>query len=159
MGMPFSIEDSLVQKDYKLDGRQIAVWSMLSNTPYTIKATATDLVWEENIYYTNPSVTSLPYALIFNYRIAYYPKNSYEIAYDFGSFRVKSESNTVTYEDGIDTYSSGIEFSISNDNVDFSYYVGSLEGIVFFKFCEGADIANAPGGDYHATLTLEVTSI
>ena len=55
MGMPFSIEDRLVQFDYQRYGRQVAQWSMMANSEYNIKVKAPDLEWIKNESY--PDIT------------------------------------------------------------------------------------------------------
>ena len=163
MGMPFSIEDSLVQFGYSRYGRQVAQWSLLANEDFRIQIDAPDLEWLKNDSYPNIDNCELPYILTFEYQIAYYPVNSSSPQYETRRFAVRSEGasgNAPASHAGmtLNTYdqaTNGLNI-FGNEAVDFGSFVGSVEGIIYFKFDENADISAAPGGDYNASVTIKV---
>ena len=76
MGMPFDIEDDLVQYGVMQHGRAIANWSLVTNTSFLIKIKA-DLLASNNTYYdgTNNVKCYLPYYLKFGYNFGYFDSN------------------------------------------------------------------------------------
>lgn len=162
-GMPFSIEDALVQYDYNRYGRQVAQWSILSNSDFNIIIEAPDLSWVPNEEYTPAEgKDSLPYLLTFESNISYYSENSNQPSYENKVFAVRSDGAKGTqipasHEKLSQIYDSNEPFNIfDGESVDYSSYVGSIEGIVYFKFAENADIEAAPGGDYIAQVKITV---
>ena len=79
MGMPFDIEEDLVQYGKMKDGRSIAKWSMVANSDFKIKVSAGLLTSEETYQLSKDSETlyaELPYIMKFEYSFGYYDQSS-----------------------------------------------------------------------------------
>lgn len=167
MGMPFSVDDALVAYDYGLEGRQIATWSILTNVPFTVSVNAEDLKHTEQ-------EKSLPYYLCFNYSLSYYEIDAANPSSINSIFVIKSTGNEdAGMPDAYLKYGTSEEIIHTNNekitlipSADYSsHLVGSLDGIIYFKFAqntlsksEGGDglLDSAPGGDYVAKVTVMV---
>lgn len=169
MGMPFSVDDSLVSYDYTRNGRQIAMWSLLTNTEFEISVDADVLEHVDSDKAGETEVVKLPYYLCFEYALSYFPVNSTEPISHQDAFVIRSEGSSSTskpeayrsynvYESYDGTDSDTNTFSIL-PNADYTSFIGTLEGSVFFKFAKDADPGNAKGGDYTANVTLTVRSV
>lgn len=78
MGMPFDIEEDLVQYGKMKSGRSIANWSMIANTDFVLKVKA-GLLTSEGKYTPVGSSDAvhaeIPYILEFDYSFGFYDKN------------------------------------------------------------------------------------
>lgn len=164
MGMPFNIEDALVAWDYPRNGRQVALMSLNTNCDFNISVAAPALALNS----TSESF-SLPYYLVFELRVAYYMLNSNTPKFETKTFVVSSEGTKVEDNSSFvsevseprlssseDIHESGSSFSFMDPDVDYGSFLGSMEGIIYFKFARSADIEGAPGGDYTANVVITV---
>lgn len=161
MGMPFSVEDDLVDFNYGRYGRLVANISMLANSRFKIKVSAPDLSWIKNDSYEEES-WNLPYILTFECDVSYYLVNSVTPINDNFIFAVKSVSANDTKPQShskVEIAPAGGDVSLFNDNVDYDSLVGNAEGRVYFKFAQNADIVKAPGGDYIADVIIELEPV
>lgn len=169
MGMPFSVDDALVAYDYGLEGRQIATWSILTNVPFTVSVKADDLK-----HTTEKESLPLPYYLCFNYSLSYYEIDAANPSSINSIFVIKSTGNNdAEMPDAYLKYGTSEKIIYTNNeeitlipSADYSsHLVGSLDGIIYFKFAkntlseseEGEGLLDsAPGGDYVAEVTVMV---
>ena len=166
MGMPFSVEDTLVQFNYGQYGRLVANISMIANSKFKIVISAPDLAWNKEDSSTIDS-WSLPYILTIESDVSYYTVNSVTPRNDNFVFAVKSttadevrpSSHTTSTGIQITIYADNADVSLFNENVDYESLVGSAEGKVYFKFANNAKIAEAPDGDYTANVTIRLEPV
>ena len=169
MGMPFSVDDSLVMYDYTRNGRQIATWSLLTNTNFEISVDADVLKHVGSDEAGENEVVSLPYFLCFEYALSYFPVNSTAPISHQDAFVIRSEgSDSIStpaayngykiYESYNGEVSDANTFSILQ-GADYTSFIGTLEGSIYFKFAEDAEPENAKGGDYTADVILTVRSV
>ena len=173
MGMPFDIEEDLVQYGKMKDGRSIAKWSMVANTDFKIKVSAGLLTSEETYQLSKDSETlyaELPYIMKFEYSFGYYDQSG-NISDLSGSFSLNNETGNGSYvnpETGTSTDvtwapDKSFVYDILPSNIDSSGLSGSVDGQIYFMFTENSTyrIKNegdtVPVGDYYAyvTVTLE----
>ena len=168
MGMPFNVDDTLVSYAYNRNGRQVASWSLLTNVPFSIKVDASDLA--HNSGYT------LPYYLCFVYSLSYYAIDAANPTARERAFVIRSEGNTdksnppaysniLSSEEYYSIYDSGVTFKLISDVSYESRFVGTLDGLIYFKFGSATQqttssgvtlLEGAPGGDYSAIVTVTV---
>lgn len=168
MGMPFNVDDTLVSYGYNRNGRQVASWSLLTNVPFKIKVKAADL--EHGTGYT------LPYYLCFVYSLSYYAVDAANPTARERAFVIRSEGNTDTAippaysnvlsaEEYYSIYNSEDSFNLISDVSYESRFVGTLDGLIYFKFGSATQsissggqglLDKAPGGDYSALVTVTV---
>ena len=173
MGMPFDIEEDLVQYGKMKDGRSIAKWSMVANTDFKIKVSAGLLTSEETYQLSKDSETlyaELPYIMKFEYSFGYYDQSG-NISDLSGSFSFNNETGNGSYvnpETGTSTDvtwapDKSFVYDILPSNIDSAGLSGSVDGQIYFMFTENSTyrIKNegdtVPVGDYYAyvTVTLE----
>lgn len=173
MGMPFDIEEDLVQYGKMKDGRSIAKWSMVANTDFKIKVSAGLLTSEEKYQLSEESETlyaELPYIMKFEYSFGYYDQSG-NISDLSGSFSLNNETGNGSYvnpETGTSTDvtwapDKSFVYDILPSNIDSAGLSGSVDGQIYFMFTENSTyrIKNkgdtVPVGDYYAyvTVTLE----
>lgn len=167
MGMPFSIEDRLVQFDYQRYGRQVAQWSMMANSGYNIKVKAPDLEWIKNDSYSDITEYQIPYILTFESQSAYYTFSSTEPFYENKVFAIwsdgalKTAPASHTSDINVPIHDSDVPFSLfeEGEGVDYGSIVGSADGVIYFKLADNADVVEAPGGDYEAHVQITVETI
>lgn len=168
MGMPFNVDDTLVSYGYNRNGRQVASWSLLTNVPFSIKVEAADL--KHGTEYT------LPYYLCFVYSLSYYAVDAANPTARERAFVIKSEGNTDTAtppaysnvlsdEEYYSIHNSGVSFNLISDVSYESRFVGTLDGLIYFKFGSATQSSSsggqglldkAPGGEYSALVTVTV---
>ena len=173
MGMPFDIEEDLVQYGKMKDGRSIAKWSMVANTDFKIKVNA-GLLTSEGTYIptreTTPVHAELSYIMKFEYSFGYYESNG-NISNLSGSFSLDNETGSGSYvnpETGSNTSATWTPdkyfvFDFLPSDIDSKGLSGSVDGQIYFMFTENSTnrIENqgdtVPVGDYYAyvTVTLE----
>ena len=173
MGMPFDIEEDLVQYGKMKDGRSIAKWSMVANSDFKIKVSAGLLTSEEKYQLSEESETlyaELPYIMKFEYSFGYYDQSG-NISDLSGSFSLNNETGNGSYvnpETGTSTDvtwapDKSFVYDILPSNIDSAGLSGSVDGQIYFMFTENSTyrIKNkgdtVPVGDYYAyvTVTLE----
>ena len=173
MGMPFDIEEDLVQYGKMKDGRSIAKWSMVANSDFKIKVSAGLLISEETYQLSEDSEAlnaELPYIMKFEYSFGYYDQSG-NISDLSGSFSLNNETGNGSYvnpETGTSTDvtwapDKSFVYDILPSNIDSSGLSGSVDGQIYFMFTENSTyrIKNegdtVPVGDYYAyvTVTLE----
>ena len=165
-GMPFSIEDILVQYGKTKDGREIASWSMVSNSPFILKIKATPLK-SVNTFPQKDEYAYLNYLLKFEYSFGYYETNG-GITSHAGSFVLDTENGLSKYVDG----TTKIELTRPKTTLDeyiFDFMAtdilkkglsGTVDGSVYFMFTENTssvienEIDNLPEGLYTSEITL-----
>lgn len=173
MGMPFDIEEDLVQYGKMKDGRSIAKWSMVANSDFKIKVNA-GLLTSEGTYIptgeTTPVHAELSYIMKFEYSFGYYESNG-NISNLSGSFTLDNETGNGSYvnpETGTSTDvtwapDKSFIYDILPSNIDSAGLSGSVDGQIYFMFTENStyrikkEADTVPVGDYHAyvTVTLE----
>ena len=173
MGMPFDIEDDLVQYGVMQHGRAIANWSLVTNTSFLIKIKA-DLLASNNTYYdgTNNVKCYLPYYLKFGYNFGYFDSNGSsqsesaecEIDNERGIAKYTYPNTGLTTEKGVsaDGY---ISFQFLSTGITSHGISGSVDGEIYFMFTESSShrILNSgstvPVGEYSAEVTIVLESL
>ena len=169
MGMPFDIEDDLVQYGVMQNGRTIANWSLVTNTGFEMKIKA-DLLASTNTYNNGTDDVNcyLPYILKFDYNFGYFDsQGSSSIT---GDFEIDNERGVVKYTDPTSGLST--EKGISADGYLCFQFLpsgmglsGSVDGLIYFMFTESSSkrIKNSgktvPVGDYSAEVTIILESL
>lgn len=166
IGMPFSILDQTVQSNAGV-GRVIARWSMLSNTLFDLKFNVVNYLHHEA---DTDVKRPLYFILTLTYNLAYYVDSSPLSATGrivFNATSTPSVTNVIQIGDR--TYSAEQSADdptripvIPEDVVpDVGSFLGSVEGIVYFRFEAGQEDNidspdYAPAGDYSADIQVEV---
>lgn len=165
-GMPFSIEDILVQYGKTTDGREIASWSMVSNSPFILKIKATPLK-SINAFSGTDEYAYLSYLLKFEYSFGYYENNG-GITSHAGSFSLDTEKGISKYIDG-STKTEVIRPKTTLDEYVFDFMAtnilekglsGTVDGSVYFMFTEDTsavienEIDSLPEGLYSTQITM-----
>lgn len=172
VGMPFDIEEDLVQNAVMKDGRTIANWSMVANTSFKIKVNA-GLLTSEGKYVDESGVEKhreLSYILKFDYSFGYY-NTSGTVDNVSGSFSINNESGVGSYtnastgnEDTVSwTTDKYFVFDLLPSKMDKKGISGTVDGHVYFMFSDVASsiiqnqASTVPSGNYYAyvTITLE----
>ena len=169
MGMPFDIEDDLVQYGVMQNGRTIANWSLVTNTGFEMKIKA-DLLASTNTYNngTDDVKCYLPYILKFDYNFGYFDsQGSSSIT---GDFEIDNERGVVKYTDPTSGLST--EKGISADGYLCFQFLpsgmglsGSVDGLIYFMFTESSSERikkrgnTVPVGDYSAEVTIILESL
>lgn len=173
MGMPFDIEDDLVQYGVMQHGRAIANWSLVTNTSFLIKIKA-DLLASNNTYYdgTNNVKCYLPYYLKFGYDFGYFDINGSSLS-ESGEFEIDNERGIAKYTDpntGLSTEKGVsadgyISFQFLSTGITSHGISGSVDGEIYFMFTESSSdrILNrgstVPVGEYSAEVTIVLESL
>lgn len=175
IGMPFDIEGRLVQYNKTSNGREIAYWSIISNSDFEFTISAQKLTSEMAVDGTNH--TELDYIMTFTYTFGY-ALSANERGTKTGSFSFNTETNTCTYVDAtnMQVTKDGSKTIDENNKTYYKYpfdiipegvstddgLIGSVNGSVYFMFTQTATnkIQNEPSsvmsGNYSATITLNV---
>ena len=142
-GMPFNIADNSVQPS--ASGRAIAEWSFLANTDFNVKINA------EPLHPVSQTNINLNYELIFQYEMGYVSFGE-EVEED-GQIYIYSKDHTATVEEQIPhSFMKGTAY-------DPDYFIGSVDGMVFFRFVDGTVIDDSlPAGEYTATVDILIES-
>ena len=175
IGMPFDIEGRLVQYNRTSNGREIAYWSIISNSNFQFTISAQKLTSENP--YNGTDNTELDYIMTFTYTFGY-ALSADERGTKTGSFSFNTETNECTYVNSKDEQvtKSGTIKTVNND-VYYEYpfdiipsdvdtnngLIGSVNGSVYFMFTSNAtnkiqnEKSSVAFGNYSATITLNVT--
>ncbi len=154
-GMPFDIEDNYVQYGVTEDGREIAYWSVIANTKFSLRISATPLMHE------NGGSEPLYYTLKFTYNLGYYDSNGEKGSAESDFWFTTGNKKAVSDNGAIDGDS--FSFFLLPETIG-SGYVGSAEGSIYFEFAEEStevirdDTSNLPVGNYFATVTIAVVA-
>lgn len=163
VGMPFDIQDKSVLSSNKGDGREIAKWSMISNTPFYIKVEATSMHNTSLVDGQWNDENSLEYQMVMSYKLVY--DDDGDAVTKVANLFFDTEKN-VTNDAGVfvskNHYTSVFKFDIFKDlsiSQDNKLFVGSLDGSIYFKFTDFSTIkvfddAKIPPGNYSATVTI-----
>ena len=173
MGMPFDIEDDLVQYGVMQHGRAIANWSLVTNTSFLIKIKA-DLLASNNTYYDGKNNVKcyLPYYLMFSYNFGYFDSNGSSQS-ESGEFEIDNERGIAKYTDpntGLSTEKGVsadgyISFQFLSTGITSHGISGSVDGEIYFMFTESSShrILNSgstvPVGEYSAEVTIVLESL
>lgn len=141
IGMPFNILDQSVQYTDG-PGRIIARWSILTNTNFDIRLS----IDADKLHHETQSSTPLDFILRFTYNLSYYigGKPADPLS---GNFEFDTSNNEET------------ETVIPQNTIpDTGSFIGSVEGLVYFKFKDGQEpiINAAPAGNYIADVKIQV---
>lgn len=170
-GMPFDIEGRLVQWQKTENGREIAHWSIISNSKFKLNVYVGKLAYVK----TGEGDTNsceLDYQIKFTYDFGYYDSSS-EHKKMAGYFIINTEDRTSTYTDPNSGTKNGTPLT---DDEGYEYYeidilptltgsglVGSAEGSVYFMFSktsteriEADSTADVPSGNYEAKVTIKI---
>lgn len=171
MGMPFDIEEDLVQYGAMKDGRTIATWSMTANCPFVIKVNAGKLTSENPKSASDTSKALLTYILKFEYNFGYY-NTSGSIERNDGTFSINNEDLMGTY---FDTNSNTtvtanadpdgwVTFDIMPVSIAKTGLSGSVDGKIYFMFTQSSTTlieknakkteGDVPAGDYDAVVRV-----
>lgn len=170
-GMPFNIEESYVAYGATENGRQIANWSMISNTNIKLRITA------EPMHHVSAYSLYLPYTLYFTYEIGYtdsagnsQTSGSRHFSITTSGSPTSEDNPTVNITEISPMEGLSINSSSSDQNTEY-YYVGSLNGGIYFQFTEwsteriadpankGINSQNLPSGNYQAIVTIEMVEV
>lgn len=148
-GMPFNIEEDIVQYGMTDYGRRIANISLLSNTPFSISVSGNPM---QNVDTSKQATEELHYILTIQYLLGYY-ENGYinDGAEDY--YRFYSRQGTEA------------EWNL-NVTSDPETFLGTVDGNIYFMFDEEtsdfirneSDDVNLPVGNYEASVTITITS-
>ena len=167
LGMPFDIEEDLVQYGVMKEGRIIAKWSMVANTHFTISIKA-DLLKSKNPY-GEGLYAELPYIMRVYYSFGYYTESS-EIASHNGYLLLNNETGAGSIVDGGGIVESSVtwttdkwfKYDFMPDDIDKSGLSGSIDGNITFMFTEQSTKTisvfpdTVPAGNYSATVTIKL---
>ena len=171
MGMPFDIEEDLVQYGAMKDGRTIATWSMTSNCPFIIKVNAGKLTSVNQKSSTDTSYALLTYILKFEYNFGYY-NTSGAIERNEGSFTINNENlNGVYFNPSLNSNITAnadpdgwVTCDFMPSTVAETGLSGSVDGKIYFMFTQtSTDLIEAnlgkiegdvPAGDYTAVVRV-----
>ena len=167
LGMPFDIEEDLVQYGVMKEGRIIAKWSMVANTGFNLSVKA-DLLTSENTY-GDKIHAELPYIMRVYYSFGYYVSAN-EISSHTGYLLLNNETglgsivdesgsveNTVTW-----TTDKWFKYDFMPDDIYKKGLSGSVDGNITFMFTEQSTKRisdypdTVPAGNYSATVTLKL---
>lgn len=172
-GMPFDIEEDLVQFDAMKEGRAIANWSVTANTKFTVDVKAEKLRSANEKGGGDTSHALLSYILLFKYSFGYYNAQG-AINSEEGSFTVNNKDQNGTYynprQNRFVTVNADPEGWVTMDflpdEVSSTGLNGSIDGNIYFMFTsESTQLIDAhrgemegevPAGDYNALVTIRL---
>ena len=163
-GMPFDIESQQVWYGYTEHGREIANWSILSNTGFDLRIKADPMYPVEDDGVTKKAGYTgegLDYILELQYIIGY-PVESGEVESVSGSISCSSADGEVVFENISSGYATG--------DSDDPHFIGSVDGSIFFIFDENSsdriiaaaedfDNADVPAGRYGAQVVFTMVGV
>ena len=155
VGMPFDIQDKSVLSSNKGDGREIAKWSMISNTPFYIIVEATSMHNTALVKGQWNDENSLEYQMVMSYKLVY--DDDGDAVTKVANLFFDTDKKTAIPDSvvtKIDDFTTEFKFDIFNDK-----FVGSLDSSIYFKFTDSSTIkvfddAKIPPGNYSATVTI-----
>ena len=158
-GMPFDIESQQVWYGYTEHGREIAKWSILSNTDFDLKITTDKLFPVNEDGSIREGYEGLDYILEFQYILGYMTDAG--VASIESSIICDSKDGETIVEDLAAGFIKGSEGS--------PYFIGGVDGSIFFYFDSDSTAliknavgnpndASVPAGTYQATVTVSMES-
>lgn len=146
IGMPFNIQDQTVQSSAG-EGRVISRWNIITNTPFTLRLSSEGMFHEDDLV-DKQDADALHFNLKFSYNLSYYINGV-----------AQSSEASFTY-DSTNVTTDGISLVPAGAVPDSSTFIGSVDGLVYFKFVtSSSDIDNDktyPPGKYYADVKVEV---
>lgn len=164
VGMPFDIQDKSVLSSNKGNGREIAKWSMLSNTPFYVIVEATSMhntallegQWTED--------NSLEYEMVLSYELVYDHEGSTVTKSSNLTLNTEKKTQNPTFDSypvSVSAYKTSFKYDIFSDlpATDSAKFVGSLDGSIYFKFTDTSSIKVydddvIPKGNYSAEVKI-----
>lgn len=153
-GMPFNIEDPQVEYNASEDanGRRIANWSVLANTPFSLSFKLDPLTA------VNDPNSTLPYILTFEYELAYGLNRNDYLKGKFSLNMGSAVSPTTTFNN--------VNITEGVTSTEGSF-LGTLDGGVYFMFTKESTEAIAkdksgedyPFGSYKANVTITIEEV
>ena len=167
LGMPFDIEEDLVQYGVMKEGRIIAKWSMVANTGFNLSVKA-DLLTSENTY-GDKIHAELPYIMRVYYSFGYYVSAN-EISSHTGYLLLNNETGLGSIVDESGSVESTVtwttdkwfKYDFMPDDIYKKGLSGSVDGNITFMFTEQSTKRisdypdTVPAGNYSATVTLKL---
>ncbi len=165
-GMPFNIEDNFVQYRKTENGREIAKWSILSNTNYKLRIHAEEL---HHVTDVNPEMLS--YILVFTYQMGYVDAGGNRVEFGNNQFALRNGDNPTAQNGNVvnDEDGNAFEFYIVPTDLTGEEYSGSVEGSIFFMFTQEStntieadknvsdtSLQVLPSGNYTAHVKIEM---
>lgn len=170
LGMPFDIEEDLVQYGVMKEGRIIAKWSMVSNTNFDISVKA-DLLTSKNTYIKDGiSVhAEMPYIMRVYYSFGYYVSAN-EISSHTGYLLLNNETGLGSIVDESGAVESTVTwttdkwfiFDFLPDDIAEGGLSGNIDGNITFMFTESSTNTissspdTVPSGNYSAVVTIKL---
>ena len=158
IGMPFNIEDGSVNVSDAQNGRIIANWDFVSNTPFSLKIDAKPLAHEKNT-----SVT-LSYNLALDFTLSYASGTARDskagcFTYSNGETKLLNENNDNIGQPDTEGYVS-ISYLL-NGSAETNGFIGSASGYIRLSFTDEAKtkIENAPAGQYSGEVTIHIKTV
>ena len=140
-GMPFNIADRSVQPSSS--GRAIAEWSVLANSGFNIRINA------EPLHSVDQPDKQLDYILEMNYELGFV---------SFGEEVQRSGSISVYSRNYVADISNQTPVGSFSDDFDEGTLIGSVDGMIFFRFENEPDYENLPYGEYTAKVEIFIES-
>ena len=167
LGMPFDIEEDLVQYGVMKEGRIIAKWSMVANTGFNLSVKA-DLLTSENTY-GDKIHAELPYIMRVYYSFGYYVSAN-EISSHTGYLLLNNETGLGSIVDESGSVESTVtwttdkwfKYDFMPDDIYKKGLSGSVDGNITFMFTEQSTKRisdypdTVPAGNYSATVTIKL---
>ena len=167
LGMPFDIEEDLVQYGVMKEGRIIAKWSMVANTGFNLSVKA-DLLTSENTY-GDKIHAELPYIMRVYYSFGYYVSAN-EISSHTGYLLLNNETGLGSIVDESGAVESTVtwttdkwfKYDFMPDDIYKKGLSGSVDGNITFMFTEQSTKRisdypdTVPAGNYSATVTIKL---
>lgn len=165
IGIPFNIQESLVQYDGSGTGfgRAIAHWSVISNTDFVLRIKADKLEYADKEDLTENEIAnlkSLDYRLKFNYNMGYY-YNGYLVESGNKLLTLDTKTKIQSPDKPADSTGEGFVFDLFSGIEDqpSSGVRGCVDGTVYFMFSDGqtdiiADDSKTPPGNYEAVVVF-----
>ena len=167
LGMPFDIEEDLVQYGVMKEGRIIAKWSMVANTRFNLSVKA-DLLTSENTY-GDKIHAELPYIMRVYYSFGYYVSAN-EISSHTGYLLLNNETGLGSIVDESGSVESTVtwttdkwfKYDFMPDDIYKKGLSGSVDGNITFMFTEQSTKRisdypdTVPAGNYSATVTIKL---
>ena len=159
-GMPFDIESQQVWYGYTEHGREIAKWSILSNTNFDLTITTDKLFPVNEDGSIREGYEGLDYILEFQYILGYMTETG-----DLASI----ESSIICDSKDVKTVVDNLATSFLVNTGELPYFIGGVDGSIFFYFdadntaliknaVGNPDDASVPSGNYQATVTVSMES-
>lgn len=159
IGMPFNIEDDSVNVSNAQNGRIIAKWDFVSNTPFSLKIDAKPLKHEKDTSF------ELPYNLALDFTLSYTSGTVRDskagcFTCSNGETKLLNENNDTIGKPDTDGYVS-ISSLLNNSSAEKNGFIGSASGYIRLSFADEDKtiIENAPAGQYSGEVTIHIKTV